>query len=90
MFNKFMKDVITLRKQNNVAYEGITAMVDSHEIHIDLNRNVNLPPIESGDILEHNQSNGIAVQYQVLDSCYYDDVVFGKHYQCKVRKLSVI
>ena len=89
MFDEVMKDVITLRKRSGLACDGIIAMVDSREIHIDLNRNANLPPIESGDILEHNQSNGISEQYQVLDPCYYDDAVFGKHYQCKVRKLSV-
>ena len=89
MFDKFMKDLVTLRKQNSVTYEGIIAMVGSREIHIDLNRNINLPPIESGDILEHNQSNGTTELYQVLDPCYYDDVIFGKHYQCKVIKLSL-
>ena len=86
MFDEVMKDVITLLKQNGVAYEGIIAMVDSQEIHIQLNRNANLPPIERGDMFQYNQSNGITEQYQVLDPCYYDDDVFGKHYQCKVIK----
>ena len=88
MFDEFMKDVIILRKRSGEACEGIIGMVNSRKIHIDINRNGNLPPIEAGDILEHNQSNGITEQYQVLDPCYYDDAIFGKHYQCDVRKLS--
>jgi len=59
VFNKIIKDLIVLRKQNGLVCEGIIAIVDSHEIHIDLKHNLNLLPIESGDIIEHIQSNGI-------------------------------
>jgi hypothetical protein len=89
MFDEFMKDIVTLKKQNGVVRGGIKAMVDSR-IHIDLRLNPNLPPIESGDTLVHKQSNGVTEEYQILDPCYYDDDVVGKHYQCKVKKLSAI
>jgi len=87
MFDKLMTDTVTLKKRNGLICEGIKAMVGYEAIHIDLCNNPNLPPIESGDIILHNQSNGVAEKYQVLDPCYYDCDFAGKHYQCKVKKL---
>jgi hypothetical protein len=50
-----------------------------------------MPPIQSGDIIEHEQSNGITEQYEVTDPKYLDIPSYlGNHYQCQVRKLSAI
>jgi len=89
MFDEFMKDIVTLNKQNGIVMKNIKAMVGSR-IQMDLRLNPKMPPIESGDMIIHEQSNGVTEKYQVLDPCYYDDDVIGKHYQCKVRKLSAI
>jgi len=65
--------------------------VQTGEIYIDVKNNKNMPPIEAGDIIEHKQSNDVVELYEVLDPRYFDDEIdFGKHYQCAVRKLSAI
>jgi len=83
--------VVTLYKKNGETCIGIKAHVQLTKVFIEVKGNVKFPPIEAGDIIEHKQSNGITEQYEVLDPCYYDvPGTFGKHYQCRVRKLSAI
>ena len=83
--------IVTLYKKDGIVCEGIKAHVQPKMVFIDVKDNVDCPPIESGDIIEHKQSNGVTEQYEVLDPCYYDEIgSLGKHYQCEVRKLSAV
>ena len=50
---------VTLIKQNGIRKENIKADVQQKQIFIDVKGNKDLPPIESGDFIEHTQSNGI-------------------------------
>ena len=88
MLLRSSNDIVTICKQNGEKTEGIKADVFPNGIIIDVAPNQGMPVIETGDIIEHKQSNGVLEQYEVIDPSYYDDAVFGQHYQCKVEKLS--
>jgi hypothetical protein len=93
MFERFkqsLNDDITVCKQNGMKTEKIKAAVRSGQIFIDVASNQNLPQIETGDIIEHKQTNGVPEQYKVIDPGYFDIPPMGAHYRCKVSKLSTL
>ena len=94
MLEKYQVHDIVVRKKNGEEAKGIKAHVQSDIIVISLNANkeMKIPAIEAGDIIEHNQSNGVLEQYEVSDPNYIDTLPahVGNLYKCSVRKLSSV
>ncbi|SFH84804.1 hypothetical protein SAMN05192551_103255 [Tindallia magadiensis] len=88
MFNDILNDEVTLLKKNGSKYESIKANVQPEKIFI-MDETI---PIEEGDKIQRELSNGLIESYIVLDRGFYN-VDMGRmspHYQCKVKKETAI
>lgn len=87
MLRDFMKDKLTLVKQDGQRIENVGAAVTPGKIIIDNGK----LPVEEGDTLERLLPNGLVEQYTVLDRGYFAEF-HGQpaHYQIEVQKESGI
>ncbi|MEK3733794.1 hypothetical protein MKX64_15445 [Paenibacillus sp. FSL M8-0334] len=86
-FSSFMKDRVTLIKQNGEIFENIKAMVDKNKIHIDDSS----LPIEEGDRIVRTLKNNLKESYIVEDRGYFEAFHGIKaHYQVDVRRESSV
>jgi len=92
MIERYLKNDVTICKQDGTNAEGVKAGIFPNGILIRVEDNEDMPSIEPGDIIEHRQTNGVVEQYKVIDPCYVDipGSLIGKQYHCKVKKLSVL
>ena len=82
-----MPDVVMLRKQNGQEYQNIRADVQPDVIFIDDGK----IPLEEGDHIVRELSNGLDETYLVLDRGFWSGGGrLGDHYQAKVRKVTAI
>lgn len=87
MFRQLLRDVVTLVKANGEVYEKIKAKVQPNMIFI----YDETLPIEEGDKITRELSNGKLETYLVLDRGFYNKVQsIPAHYQIKVKKESTI
>lgn len=87
MLRQMMNDTVTLIKTNGEKYENIRASVQREKIFID---DAKLP-IEEGDKIIRQLSNGLSESYLILDRGFYDRTHgIPAHYQMKVKKESAI
>lgn len=87
MLRKMMTDTVTLVKSNGEKFENIKANVQREKIFID---DAKLP-IEEGDRIIRELSNGLSESFLILDRGYYDRTHgIPAHYQMKVKKESAI
>lgn len=82
---RFMKDKVTLVKQNGQEYLDVLASVQKDKIII-IDSNL---PIEEGDRFTRTLANGLQESYLIIDRGYRERVAgITAHYQCEVRKES--
>jgi hypothetical protein len=83
MFEEFMRDTITLKKQDGRIFENIKAQVDAKKIFIN---NVDMP-VEEGDYFCRTLPNGVEETYEVVQAHYNNKFhEIPAHYQIEVRK----
>ena len=82
-----LRDKVTLVKKNGQMHEDIKANVQPNKVFI----SDETMPIEEGDRIQRKLPNGLIESYIVLDRGFYSGIGGIKsHYQCKVRKETVI
>lgn len=87
VFDQFMTDEVTLKKQNGSAFSGIKASVQKGKIFID---DASLP-IEEGDRLVRKLQNGLEESYVVVERGYCEAFHgLEAHYQCEVQRESAM
>lgn len=80
------KDKIDILKQDNTRHTALKASVQGSRIYMDHTTF----PVETGDLIERNMSNGVKETYRVIDPGFQEGVHGIKaHYQMHVQNLGV-